>query len=311
MRVDLHGEVGRQLQAGVLGEDREPAELRDPADARGVGLDDVAGAQLDEPLVLGDGGEHLAGGDGRGDLADELGVARVVVGVQRLLDPHEVELLHGPAHAHGGRTVPLLVGVDHEREVLAEVLAHGGQALEVDLVIGVAHLDLDAPDAGLDRPGGVVQDLGQRGAEEAAGGVVAPDGVAVGADQLGQRQPGALGLQVPQRDVDGRDRLDRNAGAADGGARPQQLDAQAVDVAGVLTDEVVGDLSGVRELGGTARALGIAEADAGAALDGLQLAEEEMDLGHGLLATGEDLGVGDLVLEREHDVRQRDARDPV
>ena len=133
----------------------------------------------------------------------------------------------------------------------------------------------------------------------------------MGADQLGQRQPGALGLQVPQRDVDGRDRLDRDAGAAHGGAGPQQLDAQAVDVAGVLANEVARDLLGVRELGGAARALGVAEADAGDAVGGLQLAEEEVDLGHGLLPAGEDLGVGDLVLEREHDVRQRNARDPV
>jgi hypothetical protein len=76
----------------------------------------------DQIAVLGGAGQHLAGGDRRVELGGERGVALVVVGVERLLDPDQVVLLEDAAHALRGRPVPLLVGVDHDRHRVAEVL---------------------------------------------------------------------------------------------------------------------------------------------------------------------------------------------
>ena len=77
----------------------------------------------------------------------QLRVAFGVVGVQRFFDPDQVELLQLAAHAQGGGAVPLLVGVHHERDVVAEVLADGGDAARSSLLVGQADLDLDAADA--------------------------------------------------------------------------------------------------------------------------------------------------------------------
>ena len=112
-----------------------------------VRLDDVAAVGVDQALVLGDGGQHFAGGDGGVQGAGEVRVAFEVVGVQRFLDPHEVEFLQLAAHPQGGGAVPLLVGVDHEGNVPADVLADAGDAAQVLGGVGQADLDLDAADA--------------------------------------------------------------------------------------------------------------------------------------------------------------------
>ena len=41
VQVDLHREVRRELQTGLVGQRGQPQERRDAADARRVGLDDV------------------------------------------------------------------------------------------------------------------------------------------------------------------------------------------------------------------------------------------------------------------------------
>ena len=95
----------------------------------------------------------------------------------------------------------------------------------------------------------------------------------MGADQFGQRQVRAAGLEVPQGDVERRDGLGGDAGAADGCARPQQRLVDAVDVGRVLADRDVGDLLQMRELGSSARAFGVAEPHALDALFGGDLGE--------------------------------------
>ena len=135
--------------------------------------------------------------------------------------------------------------------------------------------------------------------QEAAGGVVGLDGVAVGAQELGQRQAGALGLEVVQCDVDGGESLGGDARAAHRGAGPEQLGVELADVVGVLADDAFGNFLGVGVLGGTAGALGVAEADAGVALLRGDLGEKEDDLRHGLLAAREHLGVADRDGQRE------------
>ena len=152
--------------------------------------------------MLGGAGEHLAGRDRRVELGRQRGVAFVVVGVERLLDPDQVEVFEDAAHALRGRPVPLLVGVDHDRHRIAQALAHRLDTLDVERTVGLAHLELDAADAALDRRGGVNHQLLQRRVQKAARGVVALHRVAVRAEQLGQRQAGALGLQVVERHVE-------------------------------------------------------------------------------------------------------------
>ena len=62
------------------------------------------------------------------------------------------------------------------------------------------------------------------------------------AEELGQRQAGAAGLEVVQRDVEGGDRLRGDAGAADRGAGPHERLVDLGDVVGVLADGDVRDL---------------------------------------------------------------------
>ncbi len=220
VHVQLHREVRAEHQAGVFGLRGDLQERRDAADARRVGHQVVGGAVADQLAVFGGAGQHLAGGDGRVESGRQRGMAFVVVGVERLFDPDQVELLEDAAHALRGRAVPLLVGVDHQRHVVAEVLAHRFDALDVERAVGLADLELDAADAALDRGRGIDHQLVERRVQEPARGVVAGDRVAVRTQQLGQRQAGALGLQVVQRHVEGADGLRGHAAAARPTRRP-------------------------------------------------------------------------------------------
>src|SRR6185437_15197857 len=93
------------------------------------------------------------------------------------------------------------------------------------------------------------------------GRCLAGDRVTLGAEQLSQRQPGSLGLEVPQRDVDGRDRLRGEPAAPHRGARPDELGPDPLDVARVLAEEFGSDLPGVGVQAGAAGPLGVAVAD--------------------------------------------------
>ena len=244
-----------------LGQRGELEELGDAADPWSVGLHDVLGAGLDQPGVLGDAGQHLAGRNRGVQRAGEVGVALGVVGIEGFLDPDQVVLLQQPTHPLRGGPVPLLVGVDHHRHVIAQVLTDPLHAGDVGLPVGQPDLDLDAADAAGQGVARVLRDLLDRGVQEPAGGVVGANRVAVRAEQLGQRQAGPLGLEVPQGDVEGGDRLGGQAAAAHRCAGPDQLGPDLADVAGVLPDQHGRDLLGVGELAGAAGPLGVAEPD--------------------------------------------------
>jgi hypothetical protein len=164
-------------------------------------------------------------------------MAFVVIRVERFLDPDQVEVLEHAAHALRSRPVPLLVGVDHQWHVIAEVLADRGDALDVERAVGLPDLQLDAADAALDRGRGIDEQLVEGRVQEAARCVVAGDRITISAEQLGQRQAGALCLQVVERDVEGADRLCRQAAAADRCASPAQLVPQLRDVARILAEQ--------------------------------------------------------------------------
>ena len=233
-----------------------------------------------------------------------------VPGVQRLLDPHQVVALEFTAHPAGPLPVPLLVGVDHQRRV-AQMLLDRRDPFQVLLPVRLPHFDFDSADAGLERGGGLLLDLVDGCLQEAAGGVVDAAGVAVGADELGQRKPGPSCLEVPQRDVQCGDRLGGHARSADRCACPQQRLVDAVDIGRVCPDRGVGHLGEVGELGPSARALRVAEAHALQALFRGDLGEQEHGLGQRLLPAGEHLGVADRVGQREDDMGKRDVANAV
>ncbi len=311
VNVQLHREMRGQHQPGVLGQRGDLQEGRDAAHARGVGHQVVGGAVADQVPVFGGAGQHLAGGDRGIELRGQRGVALVVVGVQRLLDPDQVERLQRPAHALRGGAVPLLVGVDHQRHRVAQMFAHRADPFEVARAVRLADLQLDAADAAFHRGRGVDQQLIERRMQEAARGVVAAHRIALRAEQLGQRQARAARLQVPQRDVEGADRLRRHAAAPDRGAGPAQLVPQPRDIAGVFAEQRRRQLAGVGVLAGTAGALRIAEAHSLAAVRRRDFGEQDRDLGHRLLAARQHLGVADRGGQRQIATGQTDPGDAV
>jgi len=133
----------------------------------------------------------------------------------------------------------------------------------------------------------------------------------VRADQLGQRQTGPLGLEVPQGHVERGDRLGGQPAPADRRPGPGELGDQLADVAGILADHHRRDLNGVRVLARPAGALGIGEADAVPARLGVDLGEQEHHLGHRHLPSGQHLGVADRHGQRQSERGQPDAPDPV
>ena len=90
--------------------------------------------------------EALADGDGNRGVGDEAGVARDVVGGQRLLEPADVERLVGAGAADGLVDVEALVGIGEDLEAVADRVADSGDAADV-LVQGPADLELAAAEA--------------------------------------------------------------------------------------------------------------------------------------------------------------------
>ena len=133
----------RHLEVLLFGHHGDLQELRYTADARRIGLDEVHRVVVDQRPMLGDAGEHFARGDRRHQLRREPRVALDVIGIERLLDPDEIELLERPADAFGSGPVPLLVGVDHQRHAAVDGLAHRLHPLQVEHRVGLADLDLE------------------------------------------------------------------------------------------------------------------------------------------------------------------------
>ena len=134
-REQVHGDVvravGRHGQVEGLGEVADLNEHRHPAAVRHVGLGKGDAARLDQGAELVQRMEILAGGDGQAALAHHAHVAGHVVGDDRLLQPHQVEVAQGAGGADGLVHAPAHVGVHHEREAGAEVITHRPHTLHV------------------------------------------------------------------------------------------------------------------------------------------------------------------------------------
>ena len=71
-------------------------------------------------------GQHFTGSNRGIKRGGQLGVAFHIVGIQRLFNPDQIELLHFSSHTNGGFSIPLLIGIDHQREVIAQRFTHRG-----------------------------------------------------------------------------------------------------------------------------------------------------------------------------------------
>lgn len=172
-------------------------------------------------------------------------------------------------------------------------------------------LSFDAADALLARHIGVLHQLIQRRVQKAARGVVTAHRVALGTEQTPQRQPCTTCLEVPQRHVEGADRLGRQAAAAHRSACPAQLVPQLGDIAGVLVYQIGRHLQGMGELPRAAGALGVAETQPVVTITGFDFGDQDCDLGHRLLPAGEHLRIADRVGQRQDHRAQAQPGDTV
>ena len=139
--------VRHGLDAVLARELADPQQLGDPAAARHVGLDEVDVAALDQLAEAPHRRVLLAGGDADVDGVGELGVRLVLVGLERLLEPEDAELLELARDADrrlrvGDVAVP---GVDQDVAVAGGLLRSRGEAHVVLRILA------ERPPAELDR----------------------------------------------------------------------------------------------------------------------------------------------------------------
>ena len=205
------------FDAEGAGQRGDLAALREAAGGAEIGLhdvhrllgDDVAKAPARE-IVLAARHRHV-------ERAGHLDIAVMVLRADRLLEPQDVVLLQHAAELDGVGHREAVVGVDRELDVGPDRLAHGADALGIELQVTQADLHLDGAKAVvlelqrllhglLDQPIHV---------DEVEAGGVGNDLAAIGAaDQLVHRFADGAAHDVPQRDVDAGDGRDRHAGRA-------------------------------------------------------------------------------------------------
>ncbi len=203
MRVDAQPE-GVGHVGDLLG-------LGDAAGGAGIGLHDVDRAALDQPAKAEPGELGLAAGDRHGENPLDLAIAGKVFRRHRLLEPGDVEILDPPAEPDRRGGVVGVIGIDHDADAVADRAAHRPAQRHV-LLDAEAQLQLDRPEPLGDALVRLVDEIGQRIAVALA---VEPGGV--GLDPVAQAAPQQdvhrhaemPPLEVPQRDVDGRQRFDR------------------------------------------------------------------------------------------------------
>ncbi len=207
-----------------------------------VGLDDVdrlgGEESTDVEGVVGvlAGGDLDAAGETLTDVPQPLGI----VGAHGLLEPGHAELGEHRCLAQRLLDGVGAVGVDVELDVGPDRLADGGDPCAV--LVGVpAHLDLHARDRLVDPTAGLGgEDVHRVGGEPAA--AVDRHLPARGAEQVDERDVEELRLEVPQRDVQGRDRVGGDAGAAEVAAGPDEVEPAGPDLQRILPDEEVREL---------------------------------------------------------------------
>ena len=169
------------------------------------------------------------------------GVALQVVGMQRLLQPGQIERLELPGPADRGRRVPAQAGIHHQFDVRRPALPGRAHLGDVAL-LALAHrppAELDGPEALADQFAADALRLGRRVAEQ-DGGVGAELLAEAAAQQLVDRPFRRLADDVPQGDLDAAHRLDdRSLPAEEDRAFVHAVD-EAIDLEGILADDALG-----------------------------------------------------------------------
>ena len=162
-----------------------------------------------------------------------------VVMPERLFKPEHILGFCSAAKTLAGGQVPFAVAVNGQGDIRPDGLPHGSKTPQVALDAG-ADLDLDAGEALLHRTHCTGHQLIIRNAEPADVGVVGPYLVTnLPAQHFPQRLAGCLGLEVPQRHINGRMRQAGDAGAAHPLQRrvAGQFLPQTRDIAAVFTNQ--------------------------------------------------------------------------
>ena len=159
---------------------------------------------------------------------------------------------------------PFHVGIRHQGKAVAEMLAHRLHARDVGCEIRAADLHLDGAKALGEIVVGLLQQRLDGKIEVDAAGVTGHAGIEA-AEQTKQRQIGAARLQVPQRDIERRERQHRRSAAPAVMQGPPDVMPDgfgvvgfaALDQFGNLPPENVGDRAAIAADGiGVANAFG-------------------------------------------------------
>ena len=245
MHRDFVRAVRGHRQVEGLGQVGDLHEGGDAAAVRHVGFRKADAARRDQLPELPDASQVLAGGDRQPAFAKHPRVAGRVVGHDGLLEPQGLEGLQRAGRPDRLVDAPLHVGVDHQRKVGAEVPAHGPHALDVLGQPIPAHLHLDRPEAA----GEVALGLRDQRADvelQVDAARVAGNRRIESAEQVPEREPGAARLEIPQRDVGGRQREHRRAAPSAIVQRPPALVPAPRDVVRLATAQQLGDLDAQR-----------------------------------------------------------------
>src|SRR5207249_4311011 len=169
---------------------------------RGTALDEIA--ELEARVVV------LAGRDGDLDRARDLGARRDVVGEYRLLVPHEVELFERLRLAYVREHVQALVHIHHHAYAVAQRATHRRDAFRVLARVGMVDLHLVVLAA--------LRGVPFRFGDQFLFAVLRPAAAAVRGNAVGHRAPELVERlprdfprDVPQTDVERRERVGDDA----------------------------------------------------------------------------------------------------
>ena len=228
--------VRRHRQAERLGEMTDLHEHRHPPAVGHIGLRKRHAAGGDQLAKLGERVQILAGRDRQSALAHDPHVAGHVLGTGRLLEPHRIALGERARRPDGLVDAPAHVGVHHQRELGAEMRAHGPYALDVLAQRRSADLQLDRAEAAREVVVGLSQQRVDRQVEIDAAGVARHARIEP-TQHAPERAFLATRAQVPQRDIDGRHRQRLGAPAAAVVQRPPHGLPDLLDTLGVASHE--------------------------------------------------------------------------